>query len=394
MEGNPAQGQRRIVMALLGVLGAELTLLMAGVVWLMLILDMGVWLLVAAAVAALVIAYPLLRAAARRRFQFSIRTLLLAVAIWALLLGLGGTRLFRSWTQYRTKSLFAELGERGIVVTMCEERKEVSPIWSELPADYDPRDTLRVHVDDDNGLHLIGRYSDELANLGDLMLGGKATDADAADAGILRRFPKLEVLELLASPVTDAGLDRLTKSANPRVLFFNDCGNITDAGLIHLRDLSRLESLTLMTEGPSSLPITDAGLIHVGKIVRLKYLSLTGLKITDAGLAHLATLSNLETLNLGGTRITDAGLRHLRTLTNLRVLSLDHTQVSDLGLQQLRGLDRLQWLSLESTQVTDAGLAHLKTLTNLRELWLNGTSVTPQGVAELQKALPECTIDQ
>ena len=47
---------------------------------------------------------------------------------------------------------------------------------------------------------------------------------------------------------------------------------------------------------------------HLGNAVRV---NLQGRQVTDAGLEHLKGLTKLERLDLGDTRITDAGLEHL-----------------------------------------------------------------------------------
>ena len=59
----------------------------------------------------------------------------------------------------------------------------------------------------------------------------------------------------------------------------------------------------------------------------------------------------------------------------------------------LKGLTGLQTLSL-SNKITDAGLVHLKGLTKLKELDLYGTNITDAGVTDLQKALPNCGINE
>src|SRR5207247_2114243 len=41
-------------------------------------------------------------------------------------------------------------------------------------------------------------------------------------------------------------------------------------------------------------------------------------RITDAGLVHLMSLTKLETLDLDNTQVTDAGLEHLTWLTRLK----------------------------------------------------------------------------
>ena len=59
-------------------------------------------------------------------------------------------------------------------------------------------------------------------------------------------------------------------------------------------------------------------------------------EITDAGLVHLKGLTRLQTLDLLSTQITDAGLVHLKGLTNLRSLWLDGTKITDAGIADLK----------------------------------------------------------
>ena len=122
---------------------------------------------------------------------------------------------------------------------------------------------------------------------------------------------------------------------------------------------------------------------------------LRGTTITDAGLVHLKELTNLQTLNLFAcTKITDAGLVHLKELTNLKSLRFGsfRSQITDAGLENLKGMTKLEELLLYCPKVTDAGLVHLTGLANLQELSLGNTKVTDAGVADLQKSLPNCKI--
>ena len=45
---------------------------------------------------------------------------------------------------------------------------------------------------------------------------------------------------------------------------------------------------------------------------------LDGTQVTDAGLEHLKGLSRLQELYLDGTQVTDAGLEHLKGLSQLK----------------------------------------------------------------------------
>jgi hypothetical protein len=59
-------------------------------------------------------------------------------------------------------------------------------------------------------------------------------------------------------------------------------------------------------------------------------------KITDQGLVHIKALTRLQTLKLDHANVTDIGLEHLWGLTNLRSLTLTDTDVTDGGVEKLR----------------------------------------------------------
>ena len=138
--------------------------------------------------------------------------------------------------------------------------------------------------------------------------------------------------------------------------------------------------------------VTDAGLVHLKGLASLQSLSLNFTQITDAGLVHLKDLTNLQSLSLANTQVTDAGLEHLKSLKNLQDLSLQGTQVAGAGLVHLKGMTSLWDLALGDTQVTDADLVHLKEIASLESLELDGTQVTDAGIADLGKTLPSCEI--
>ena len=59
-------------------------------------------------------------------------------------------------------------------------------------------------------------------------------------------------------------------------------------------------------------------------------------QVTDAGLVHLKGLTKLEVLDLSGTQVTGAGLVHLAGLTKPEELYLYDTQVTDAGVAELK----------------------------------------------------------
>jgi len=79
---------------------------------------------------------------------------------------------------------------------------------------------------------------------------------------------------------------------------------VSDAGLVHLAGMTRLESVNL-----SNTNVSDAGLAHLGRMPSLAGLNVTGTKVTDAGLVHLKPLPKLTKLNVSGTAVTAQGVK-------------------------------------------------------------------------------------
>jgi internalin A len=101
------------------------------------------------------------------------------------------------------------------------------------------------------------------------------------------------------------------------------------------------------------------GIDYFGHVTQVRLVATH--QLSDAELIHISHLSRLEELDLHRSPVTDAGLAHLEGLADLQSLHLFHTGVSDGGLVHLRGLARLRNLSIENTKVTDAGVRELQT---------------------------------
>ena len=59
-------------------------------------------------------------------------------------------------------------------------------------------------------------------------------------------------------------------------------------------------------------------------------------QVTDAGLKDLKELKRLQSLSLRLTLITDAGLKELKELKSLQRLDLTFTQVTEAGVKELK----------------------------------------------------------
>jgi Leucine Rich repeat len=153
---------------------------------------------------------------------------------------------------------------------------------------------------------------------------------------------------------TDAGLEHICEFGQLRFLQLAPT-RFSNAGLQHLSALNRLESLNLI--GAS---FSDASLEFLASLPQLRTLVLYNTPITNAGLAHLRGLKQLRVLDLRETRISDAGLEQLAALAQLSVLYVDSPEITDTGLEKLCVLKSLSSLDIRGTRVTENGVANLK----------------------------------
>lgn len=107
--------------------------------------------------------------------------------------------------------------------------------------------------------------------------------------------------------------------------------------------------------------VTDAHLAPLKGIQKRLYeLNLRGTEITDAGLVHLKEMPQLTRLHLEKTKITDDGLEHLKGLPSLEYLNVYDTAVTDAGLARVKDLKNLQKVYIWQSKATIAGVADLK----------------------------------
>ena len=176
--------------------------------------------------------------------------------------------------------------------------------------------------------------------------------------------------------------------------------SVTDAGLVHLRNLPRLRRLNLSRTG-----VRGPGLVHLRGMTQLRWLELLELPLGDDDLSHLDGLTSLEMLNLSSNRITDAGLAHLAGMMKLRHLRLESHAITAAGLRYLGGmteltdlvldspridslaplerLSKLSWLSLGETAIGDSDLAIIGRSRDLSYLDLSHTRISDSGMAHL-----------
>lgn len=184
---------------------------------------------------------------------------------------------------------------------------------------------------------IVERMDDEIiesvGKLPDLTcLSLKGTQATDRAMGVVGKLGKLELLMMTDAAVSDAGIAQLKGLKALRILHATNAG-LTDASLASLAALPRLTVLGLVGNR-----FTDRGLASVGGMVGLEsvHVGMGETDITDAGVAHLRKLSKLENLSLQKTKITDAGLRELVGSKHLVGLWVNGTAVTQQGIDRLR----------------------------------------------------------
>jgi hypothetical protein len=141
----------------------------------------------------------------------------------------------------------------------------------------------------------------------------------------------------------DSDLPYLLDLHRVRSLGLAECDSITDKGLAMLGGLDSLTELNLTRlnryryarYGADQAPLTDACLVSIRSLPRLQSLALSGNRITDQGLSCLAELRNLKVLVLDATEVSDAGLVYLQGMKSLQSVNLAATRVTSEGVRRL-----------------------------------------------------------
>jgi hypothetical protein len=195
----------------------------------------------------------------RRWLQFSLRTLLIVVFLWALLFGWLGLRLHRARRQ-----------------RIAIEALEARSAWTLYDYQY-------VAEERPSFTYQYPHY-------------GYAKHGDP--------------------PVSEWLCDLFGVDFFASVVFVNKgWGNVGHGDLMHLDSFPNLEELQLYRTD-----VTDEDLAHLASLRRLRLLDVSSDDISDEGLTHLASLVSLEEVYLGGTKLTDAGIARLRdALPNARI---------------------------------------------------------------------------
>jgi internalin A len=316
----------------------------------------------------------------RRWYQYSLRTLLIVVTLFALACSWFAVNLGQARRQREAVEAIVRLG--GGVTYDYELRRDLA-MTRQIPGGR-----IEFGYESDlSGMPIPKEPSWPLwlrKLLGDDFFNNVVKVRVENDAAMvhLARLPHLRKLETYGEGITDAGMEKLEGMLQLEQLNCHGIETITDDGLISLADLPSLRYLLL-----ASQRVSDTGVERIARLVQLRRLTLSSGKITDEGVKHLAHLTNLKELDLSSQHVTDKGLQYIVKLSQLEKLDLQNASVTDAGLETLTSLPQLRSLHLIRTKVSDAGLACLVKFPQLRCLSLGSRQFTARGVRHL-KSLP------
>ncbi len=248
----------------------------------------------------------------RRWFRFSLRTMLVAITLFCIWLGVTASRANRQRKAVETIRSYGayvrydyEMADNGWEVRR-DNPLPPGPVW------------LR---------NLIG--IDYFATAVNVCLDhGNDVNDDSISA--LVELSQVRRIDIEGANVTDAVMAKLKGLKQLRDLFVNK-SSVTESGWEFLEHLTRLKSLALYGSN-----VGDSTLIHIEGLTELTSLTLIDTQITDAGVSHLKSLSQLEYLELHDPLITDASLQHLKELTSLKQLDIRGTKITSDGINELK----------------------------------------------------------
>lgn len=261
----------------------------------------------------------------RRWFQFSLRTLLLAMLVFGC--GLG-------W--------------------LANKRMKSQQAWDAIKTAQRQRGVLRF----EEGNWIEKKLGIDLPSKASIII---TCSRDLFESGDLARIPTLQDIQVFGTTVTDDDLRLLENLSELRSFNVHD-SRITSQGLQYFRDLSKLEHL-----GVDFSDVTDEGLATL-QLPRLRSLSIGSTSVTDAGVASLTKQANLEVLNLSMTKVTDACIDSLLKMPNLRVVNIEGTAITDAGLAKLQGKTGLESVTVPARLSKDSPSVALlqRSLPNLK----------------------------
>lgn len=214
-----------------------------------------------------------------------------------------------------------------------------------------------------------------------------ATPVDDANAALLVAGPRMRILRLDLTQITDAALSAPSGAGPSLAELYISFTKVTDAGLALLDQRPQLAGL-----GLAEAKIGPVTLARIAKLTALRTLVLTGVDVPADALHGLGRLHELESLYLERTRTGDETLAALAPLRYLRTLHLGNTSVSEASLAILRNFTLLEELTIGDTQMR-ATIADLDAWPQLHTLSLIGLELGDTVLPSIARRTSLATLD-
>ena len=213
----------------------------------------------------------------------------------------------------------------------------------------------------------------------------KCKEVNEADLELIASLPRLRELNFSLPSSPARKLELLRRAKNLRSLTVS--GPFGDDALRTLANIIQLRSLTVL-----ACRGTDNGFASLAQLEDIESLRISSTRISDAGFVDLKLLSNLKSLRLARTIVGDGVLAGLHDMALLERLDLSGTKITDAGLRNLEHLNHLLRLDVSNTAITDAAVPALAKLASLERLDIFRTKISNAGIRQLQRALPKTFI--
>jgi hypothetical protein len=222
-------------------------------------------------------------------------------------------------------------------------------------------------------------------------LGGWVVYADSAgkwtlyDDSAILAVPRTNLVRYLPQKWTDAffgdGWRRAVSEIHIRDMQLSD----SELGLLNYID--EVHFLDLQDSAFSRVALRFITRLNQLEVLSLERASIDEKPACD--LSFLRELPNLKQLYLGGAKINGADLAYVKQLKQLQVLTLDYTPIHDDDLAELTDMRNLTNVNLNETPIGDQGVAHIRNLPRLRYVNLRNTLVSEQVLRELLEQFAE-----
>ncbi|QDU40458.1 Leucine Rich repeats (2 copies) [Maioricimonas rarisocia] len=181
---------------------------------------------------------------------------------------------------------------------------------------------------------------------------GVGTDLEPGVIDAVRRFPQIESLTIAAT-IDDE--DFATICSLPRLKMLQIYSStITDEGLARIPVDAPLESLRLRTGR-----LSTRGMAAIVRYSRLRFLDLSRHQTSPENFSRLAVLKELTSLSLIDCRLEDDDIRFLEDMGTLRYVDLRGNPLTTLPTGLIDSLPDLRQIDLRNTQIPQPDLVAL-----------------------------------